>query len=505
MSGVAAVARRVPIPSAPVVGGLTVGLGILALVVAQVSAAAFLAAGIGLLALLGSASLRWPRAALVVVVLSPALVDLYAGQRLLPGALQPVARFFSEALLVALTLALAFVAARRGTLLAALRHRFTLALGVFLLVSLASAVVNAVAPVVAVAGLMFTLDAAILFYLPRMVGYTHDQSRQTMWVIVGVVGLASVLAVGQAALTPDLLGVTPVEGMSGEGLRVGSLVNDPNILGTLIGMAIPFTMFSLVRMPWRSRGWRVTLATVFVLALALLLTYSRGSWFGLAAGFGLVALAIDRRALVTWVVVLGLAYATAVVMPKGILTGMFQGFDPYATTVNRIQAVREQRDLRTLFVINAVPIIDDHRLLGVGPGRYGGAAASVFGSPVHDRYGTDDLLREQRTVDNFWLHLAAESGALGIAALLAMIGTALYAPVRVLRTATGSRFSVPAGIISATAVVCVAAFTTMLLEGNTAAFLFWFLLGIGSMAAPVAAPAEARTGDPTGTATPSGG
>lgn len=496
-----AVASRVPTPSARVVAGLAVGFGVAALGVAQVSAAAFMAAGIALLVLLVLASLRWPRAALVVVVLSPALVDLYAGQRLLPESLQPVARFFSETLLLALTVALAVVATRRGTLLATLRHPFTLALGVFLLVSLVSAAANAVAPVVAVAGLMFTLDAAILFYLPRMVGYTHDQSQQTMWVVVGLVGLASVLAVGQAVLTPDLLGVTPVEGMSGEGLRVGSLVSDPNILGTLIGMAVPFTMFSLVRMPWRSRGWRITLATAFVLALALLLTYSRGSWFGLAAGFGLVALAIDRRALVTWVVVLGLAYVTAVVMPKGILTGMFQGFDPYATTVNRLQAVREHRDLRTLFVINAVPIIDEHLLLGVGPGRYGGAAASVFGSPVHDRYGTDDLLEEQRTVDNFWLHLAVESGALGVAALLAMIGTALFAPIRALRHAIGSRFSVPAGIVSATAVVCVAAFTTMLLEGNTAAFLFWFLLGIGSMAAP----GETRTGDPAGTARPSAG
>jgi O-antigen ligase len=499
MSGGLAVASRIPAPSAPVVGGLAIALSLIALGVAQVSAAAFLVAGVGLLLLLGLASLRWPRALLVVTVMSPALVDLYAGQRLLPEALHPVARFFSEALLVALTAALALVAARRGTLVAALRHPFTLALGVFLVVGLLSAVANAVTPVVAVAGLIFTLDATILFYLPRMVGYTHAQSRQTMWVIAGLVGLASVLAIGQAGLTPDLLGVTPVEGTSGEGLRVGSLVNDPNILGTLIGMAVPFTMFSLVRMPWRSRGWRLTAGLAFVLALALLLTYSRGSWFGLAAGFGLVALAIDRRALLAFVVVLGLAYGTAVVMPKGVLTGASQGFDPYATTVNRVQAVGEHRDLRTLFVINAMPIIDDHLLLGVGPGRYGGAAASVFGSPVHERYGTDDLLREQRTVDNFWLHLAVESGGLGVAALLAMIVTALFAPIRALRHARGSSFSVPAGVVTATAVVCVAAFTTMLLEGNTAAFLFWFLLGIGSMAAP----AETRTGAPGGTARPS--
>jgi O-antigen ligase len=501
MSGGLAAANRALTPSGPLVGGLAIGLGILALVAAQVSAVAFLLAGIGLLLLLGLASLRWPRAVLVVVVLSPALVDLYAGQRLLPEALQPVARFFSEALLLALAIALALVAARRGTLLAALRHPFTLALGVFLLISLISAGANGVSPVVTVAGLLFTLDATILFYLPRMVGYTHADARQTMWVIVGLVGLGSVLAIGQAVLTPDLLGVTPVEGMSGEGLRVGSLVNDPNILGTLIGMAVPFTMFSLVRMNWRSRGWRITAGTAFALALALLLTYSRGSWIGLAAGFGLVALVIDRRALAVWVVVLGLAYTTAVVMPKGILTGMFQGFDPLATTVNRIQAVREHRDLRTLFVINAVPIIDDHLLLGVGTGRYGGAAAAVFGSPVHVRYGTDLLLTNQQTVDNFWLHIGVEGGLLGVTAFLAMIGSALMTPIRTLRGATGSRFSVPAGVVSATAVVCVATVTTMLLEGNTAAFLFWFLLGVGSLAKPVAA----RTGDRAGSAKPSAG
>jgi len=124
--------------------------------------------------------------------------------------------------------------------------------------------------------------------------------------------------------------------------------------------------------------------------------------------------------------------------------------------------------------------------LGVGPGRYGGAAASVFGSPVHVRYGTDVLLTNQKTADNFWLHVGVEGGVLGFSAFLAMIGTALIQPIRALRGSTGSRFSVPAGVVSATAVVCVATVTTMLLEGNTAAFLFWFLLGIGSMAEPEA-------------------
>jgi len=104
-------------------------------------------------------------------------------------------------------------------------------------------------------------------------------------------------------------------------------------------------------------------------------------------------------------------------------------------------------------------------------------------------------------VDNFWLHLGVEGGVAGITAFLAMLGVALWTPLRALRRAVGSRFSVPAGVVGATAVVCVATVTTMLLEGNTVAFLFWFLLGIGSLAVPAAVstgglPPPARPSEP---------
>ncbi len=190
-------------------------------VAAYLSTAAFIAAVAVLLAVLGVATLRWPRVMLVALVLSPPLVDLYAGQRLLPADVQPVARFFSESLLVVTTVAVAWIGARRGTLVSAVRHPVSLALGVFLGVTLLSAVANAVPPHIASAGLLFTLDAAILFYLPRIVGYSHEQRNQAMWAIAIVVVITSLLAVGQAVLSPDLLGVTPVAGRSGEGTRLG--------------------------------------------------------------------------------------------------------------------------------------------------------------------------------------------------------------------------------------------------------------------------------------------
>jgi O-antigen ligase len=375
-----------------------------------------------------------------------------------------------------------------------------MAAGVFVAISVVSALVNGVPPEVAAAGLLFTLDAVALFFLARMVGYSHEERNQAMWVMAIVVTLTAILAIGQAVLSPDLLGVTPVGGRSGEGVRMGSLVRDPNILGTLIGMVLPFTIFSLVREVRGSRRWWLIAGAAFALSVALLLTYSRGSWLGVAVGFGVVALVIDRRALLAFAVVLAIAYVTAVGMPKGLLAGGVSGYDPFATTVNRLENIPAGRDLRVKFILNAVPIAEAHPLLGVGPGRYGGAAASIFGSPIHDRYGTTAMLTNQRTVDNFWLHLGVEGGALGVAAFLALLGTAVYAPIRALRGAVGSRFAVPAGIVSAAAVLCVAVITTMLLEGNTAAFLFWFVLGLGSMTWPAAV----RTGDPPGSATASG-
>ena len=133
--------------------------------------------------------------------------------------------------------------------------------------------------------MIFTLDAAVLFYLPRMVGYTHDQLHRTMWAAAIVVAIASAIAILQALLTPSLLGVTPVVGQSGEGVRMGSLVADPNILGTIIGMALPFTIFSLVRTPPGRRRWLI-LGAALAMGLALVLTYSRGSWIGAAIGLG---------------------------------------------------------------------------------------------------------------------------------------------------------------------------------------------------------------------------
>src|SRR5205807_8613662 len=114
-----------------------------------------------------------------------------------------------------------------------------------------------------------------------------------------------------------------------------------------------------------------------------------------------------------------------------------QAENPVTSTQSRFETIGRGGDLRTLFLINGIPIFADHQLVGVGPGRYGGAAADIFGTPIYTEYRTNLLLTlpDQRTVDDFWLHLFVESGVLGG---LAFVGMMLAIGVPILRGAAAA-------------------------------------------------------------------
>lgn len=447
-----------------------------------------------LLVTIAVAAFRWPQQVLLLVVLAP-ILDRFVAGRFVPSGVLAYASFFSEALLLVVGAVVAARSIRAGTFAAAIRHPASIALGVFVGVAVISALLNAVPPTIAAIGLVYTLDAAVLFYLVRMAGYGHRQVRITIAALVGVLLIGALIAIAQALLSPTILGLTGVVGRSGEDVRIGSIVRDPNVFGTLIGLTLPFSVFAITRLPSR-RQRRMAMVVTFLLTLALLLTYSRGSWLGIGGGFVLVALLLERRALVAFAVIGALALGTAYVMPRQLLPPPAapgdtaeepEPFNPFGSTIDRVGAIGEGRDLRWMFMMNAVPILRDHPLVGVGPGRYGGAAAWNFDSPVYEEYGTDEVFPDwyrQRTVDNFWLHILIETGVVGAAALIAAIVAIAVPLLRAAWRARASRFVVVAGVAGATAAVCLSSATTMLLEGNTVAYPFWFLLGLGSVTAP---------------------
>lgn len=479
-----------------VVAWVTLGIAALALaavLASHVSNTLFILGEGLVVALVALGSLRWPRAVLVGVVFSPILDRFLVPDLLAPGAV-PFAHLLPEALLAAVSAALLLQAARRRTLRSAFQHpAFPLAL---LFVGLAglSAVVNHVPVVQAVAGIAFTLDAVAIFFVARAVGFGSRQVIVAIGVLMGVVLAGAVVALGQALLTPDLFGLSPLRGRFGELYRLAAFFRDPNTLAAFLSASIPFALFAATRLRVQ-RSRRIALAAAFLLLLALWLSFSRGGWLGAVSGFCISALVFDRRALRIGLLAMVISLATAVVMPRNLACpDCAQRLDVLGSTFGRVDAIGSGRDLRTLFIANAVPILRDHPLIGVGPGRYGGAAANIFGTPIYAQYGTDRLFTNptQRTVDGFWLHLWIEGGTAGLLVFLGIIGSTLRPVFRAARTAAGGTRVVLAGLAAAVIALSFNGLTTMLLEANSGAFLFWFLLGVGSQLAVAPSRTDAR-------------
>lgn len=459
--------------------------------------------GLGTMAGLVLAGYRWPRATLLVVALVP-LGDPFLVRIMLPTELLPAVRFLSEGLLVVVGLGVGTRALRAGAVLPALRHPATVWLVLLVVVAAASAVLNGTRPLVALAGVVFTVDALLVFYLARAAGADNASVRTAIRVILSVMGAASVLAVVQALLAPDILWFRAFPGSFGEGGRVTAFFGNPNMLGAMLAATIPLAVLQVRgAVSWRRVGW---VALSFLLVLTLLLTYSRGAWLGAVLGFGLLLLLLDRRTLLVTLAILAAALLTAMVMPRNLLLAPDQrpdyadGTGPdapgfFESTIDRIDALSDGRDLRTRFVLEGLPIIRDHPLLGVGPGMYGGAAASIFDSPVYEEYDTS--LYGFNTVHNYWLHLLGELGVLGTLAFIGLLFSVGWPILRSAWSARGFRRAALVGILGGTAAMAVNSVTEMLLEGNSAAFLFWYLLGIGSVLAarPAAGGSELAPGD----------
>ena len=488
---VAGAIRRTSPVAAAAVGGM-IATALVGIVGSHVAIWIFVAAAGLLVAEAALASLRWPRAVLVSVVLSP-ILDRYLVPGLLPPDAEALAHLLSEALLLAVGSALLVQSARRSSLRAAFDHptvRMTL---IFVLLAAISAVVNLVPAGQALAGIGFTVDAVALFLLARVVGFGKRQATVAIGVLLGLIVVGALVAVAQAVLSPHLLGLSSLRGRFGELYRLAAFFGDPNTFAAFLSASVPFALFGATGLR-TTRGRRVALAVAFVVVLALWLSFSRGGWLGAVGGFGAAALLVDHRPLRLGALVVVGALLVALVMPRNLLCPACEDRpDLLGSTFGRIGTVGGGEDLRVLFILNGLPIVADHPALGVGPGRYGGAAADIFDTPVYAQYGTDELFANptQRTVDDFWLHLVVESGLLGLVAYLAMVGAALLPILRRARGLAGVRGVALAGIGGAVIGLAVNGLTTMLLEANSVAFLFWFLLGIGSQLAGAHEPTSA--------------
>jgi O-antigen ligase len=477
MAGPRAPGTRVAGTIAGLLVALVVAVAAL-LVSSHVSFTAYYVSGAAVLVVLAFLAYLRPREVLLAVIFTP-IVDRYFASLLIPESLHGTTNFLSESLLVLVALSVGVHGIRHGSLVPALRHPVVYALAAFVGICGISAVLNGVPPLVAAAGIAFTVEAAALFVLPRVMGFATREGLMAALGLTALAATAAVLALGQVLLDPGFLGFESITGRFAEGNRIAAFLVNPNMLGVVLAIGTPFPLMASVRAPRPRTRWAARVVT-FVIVLALFYTFSRGAWLGLALAMLGVGLLLDRRALAMLLLTAVLAYGAALILPRHILSAEPDpGFDIGAATAGRFDSIGTGNDLRVLFLQNAAPIIADHPVLGAGPGRYGGSVAARLGSPLYGEY-TDGRVPVDRTVDNFWLHLLAETGVVGVL----LFGGALLLALRELIVAARRRQGwdralLATGVVIAV-IVAVDSVVEMLLEGNTTSFAMWFFLGVGS-------------------------
>jgi putative inorganic carbon (HCO3(-)) transporter len=455
---------------------------------ARVSTPAFLSVVAIALVAVGFAARRWPLPTLVASGLIT-LADPGLTPRILPPGFDPGPIGLSEPMLLVAGGMVAFDALRRGTFAAALRDPVLPLVGLFVALAIVSAMLNGVPPHVVLLGIFMTVDAIAIYFAVRMLPLDDRAAAAAIGGVVGVVVGAALFGIAQVVLDPNLLGFVTDEGQFGEGGRIASFIGNPNMLAAIIGVGLPFALYGsrhLTDARWR---W-IARAALLVLVLALLLTFSRGAWLSVAIGCVAGALLVDWRSLPILALAIALAWGGATVMPRGLLVpeaegGSGDGSPPsiIGSAVDRLGNVTDRNDTRGRYLSDGMRVIEDHLLLGVGPGRYGGGAATLITSPIYQDYNVE--LFGYRTVHNFWLHLVGESGALGAAVFLAMLAGLLIRFVRGARESTGLRFVILAGAATMLIVVGLNSVTEMILEGNLPVLVVWLVLGIASLLAPV--------------------
>lgn len=421
--------------------------------------------------------------------------------KFVPDELYVYARYFPEALIyVMATLVVVHVLMERRRLPhTPIDFPFLL----FMVAVLASAVLNFVSPTVAVFGVRQIVRYIVYYYAVVYLAPPKTRIRQSILIIMGIAFFESLLGIVQAALGGSIDAfLLPSERKFFEsiqltagvrqfwapGQRVFATMGRYDQLGTFLaffGLIAAGLVYEAKK--HAERKWLyLCLGTAIA---ALVLTYSRSSWFGFVLGIVVVGLWIkrDKRLAAGLVILTSIAvgfflYERVVLrylidVPQQTLVERFyESFSPERVTGEYYGLGRVYWWINTPAVV-----VRSSPFFGVGPGQFGGgAAAALHNTKAYDRlglpfgvYGTDGQ------IDSNWMSIWGETGTVGIIFyLLIMVALARTAYRVYRRSADPWSRGLALGFLGAEASVAFQAFFGSYLEIRTLAIYLWFVAAL---------------------------
>lgn len=344
-----------------------------------------------------------------------------------------------------------------------------------------------IAPAVALTWLLFLVIAAgsVLVAAPSLVAGLKELAK---WLQLGLVAWFvadlsapgargsrrqtwAVAAVLLAGLSQALIGIWQF-GLRGHGpehfgilgrfYRAYGTFEQPNPFAGFLGLTLPLAIGLAIGILGR-RGnpiaWLrrfkldreailllLALLTAGILALAILMSWSRGGWLGAAAGAVAILFFLPRKrwvgaVLVLLLLVFGLGALFSGLVPASIasrLTGFtdyvqFQDVRGVDTTPENYAVLERMAHWQA-----AINMADAHPWLGVGFGNY---------EPAYSEYALINWPYPLGHAHNYYLNLLAEVGILGLLSYLAFWGAVIWLTARVIRRVSYPQRGIALGLM----------------------------------------------------------
>jgi len=273
-------------------------------------------------------------------------------------------------------------------------------------------------------GLLTILLYALLFWLTIQALDSPADAILVLRALLLAAFVVSVITIFQVAfgsLTRPGLGES---GFSFAGvLRGYGTFGNPNALGAYLAMVLPVAAWELVAAQSSSGRWLAT-NVVIILALALIVTFSRSAWLG--AGIGVTAVlaaAAPRRlrwaALATPVVLLLVVLGASRLGPSSTAPNIVQAAGGRLSTVETPLA-GSSGQFRVHVWVDSLKVIGSRPLIGYGPDTFG---------LVYPRFQSGDWAHGaiiDRPHDEL-LGIAASQGIVGVIAFLVLLAVIVRA------------------------------------------------------------------------------
>ncbi|MHB1418800.1 MAG: O-antigen ligase family protein [Bacillota bacterium] len=412
----------------------------------------------------------WPSSVLYIIIFVP--VEL-AVVKYLPYGVKYSVELILIYLLAVLILRILF--ADRRPVAVASPDLPLLVLG---LVAVASLLANGVPIFIGLAGIRALLQFAILYLVVVRLRPRPDLLRKLVALMLTV---AAILAV--YGLMQKILGVqTPREWLdmaeSGISTRIFGTMNNPNTFGGFLLIFLPLAL-SLALSKEVSWSWRLPcLAATVVMAGAIMFTYSRGALLGMIVALLVLGMTKNRRLLLLMLV----GGILVLVKMPGLVDRLAFGFSGYY--------LEKSATAGRLWVwVKGFEAVKMFPFLGVGPGRFGGAVANMFGSPAYLLVGLP--FWAGIWLDNQYIQVWAELGTVGLLAFLWLMIT-MFKTMRQVAVNHPDGFwrAFAAGTLASMVGLSVQALFAGVWEMHQTAVFLWLFVAIASVLNSQAAQAE---------------